>query len=89
MSETMLMIGGPMDGRRVQIDGRPKVYFVPRANRLDLNISPPRDEHESRYMKDVTEEYVRIEKGVYAHCSVAHLDVIDLLTSGYRCEIGK
>jgi hypothetical protein len=89
MSETMLMIGGPIDGMRVQIDGRPKVYFVVKANRLGLNISSPRDEQESRYMREVTEEYVRVEGRVYAHYSIAHLDVIDLLASGYRCEIGK
>lgn len=48
-----------------------------------------RDEHEALYMRNVTEEYVRVGSKVYAHCSVSHLDVIDLLAGGYRCEIGK
>lgn len=84
----MVLVGGPCDGRRVQIDGRPKVYYVPRINRIDMSINP-RDEMEARYIKDMAEEYIRRERGVYMHYSIDHMDVFDVLTQGYRSEIGK
>lgn len=88
IDKVMVLVGGPCDGRRVKIDGRPKVYYVPRVNRLDFSITP-RDPVEESCIKEIYEEYVRIENRVYAHSSVSHLDVVDLLVSGYRNEIGQ
>lgn len=87
-AETMLLVGGPADGRRVVIDGRPKVYYVPRANRLDMSINP-RDQTEETYISQIAEEYVRSERRVYLHSSVAHMDVVSMLVAGYRHEVGK
>lgn len=89
MSDVMLLVGGPCDGRRIKADGRPKVYYLPRTNRLDLSIEPPRYPEEAVYMAQVTEEYVRTYDNVYVHHSIRDLDVVGLLTAGYRCEIGK
>lgn len=84
----MLLVGGPADGRRVKIDGRPKVYFVPRVNRLDMSISP-RDEIEAVHISRVAEEYVRVDRQIYLHSSISNIDIIDALVAGYRFEIGK
>ena len=84
----VVLVGGPADGRRVRVDGRPNVYFVPRANRLDMSISP-RDEVEARFIADIADEYVRRGRNIYVHHSLLHLDEMDLLTAGYRPEIGK
>jgi len=88
MSDVMILVAGPCDGRRVKIDGRPRVYYVPRVNRIDMKINP-RDETEARYIKEIAEEYVRCESGVYMHESISHLDVVAVLTAGYRNEIGE
>lgn len=77
--KTMVLVGGPCDGRRVKIDGRPKIYYVPRVNRIDFSVRP----------RDSIEEYVRAEDRVYVHSSISHLNVVDLLVSGYRNEIGQ
>lgn len=87
-AETMLLVGGPADGRRVVIDGRPKVYYVPRLNRLDMSINP-RNEMEATHIKQVAEEYIRSERGVYMHESISHMDVVEVLTTGYRNEISQ
>lgn len=89
MSEVMLLVGGPADGRRVKTDGRPKVYYLPKSNRLDLHLSV-RDDYEASMFKEVgIEEYVLCESNVYMHSSISHMDVVAVLTSGYRCEIGN
>lgn len=85
-AETMLLVGGPADGRRVMIDGRPKVYYVPRVNRLDLSINP-RDEMEAQHISRFAEEYIRAERQVYLHSSIAHMDVVEALVRGYRHEV--
>lgn len=86
--KTMVLVGGPCDGRRVKIDGRPRIYYVPRVNRIDLSIRPL-DAQEAAYVKEIAEEYVRVEDRVYAHSSVSHLNVVDILVNGYRNEIGQ
>ena len=84
----VVLVGGPADGRRVAVDGRPNVYFVPRVNRLDMSIRP-REEAEAFFIADVADEYLRRGKNLYVHHSLSHLDEMDLLTSGYRPELGK
>lgn len=85
--ETVLLVGGPADGRRIKTDGRSSIYYVPRINRIDPGINP-RDPVEASYFETIAEEYRRKEFGVYMHNSICDLDVIDVLTAGYRCEIG-
>lgn len=87
-AEPMLLVGGPADGRRVVIDGRPKAYYVPRVNRLDMSINP-RDKMEATHIKRIAEEYIRSERGVYMHESISHMDVVEVLTAGYRNEISQ
>jgi len=88
-AETILLVGGPADGRRVMIDGRPKVYFVPRINRLDLSLDPDENPMQAVHMSRIAEEYVRSERQVYLHSSISHMDVVEALVAGYRHEIGQ
>lgn len=79
-----LFIGGRSDGRRMDLQDR-HVKYVRLPIMKPIKVCERLDENEETLKMDV-ENYVRVYGDIYVHESLERVDLIKLLSAGYRNE---